>query len=180
MREWNVIVTTQPGWRREKALLGALNAYGEFHPSPFKDVCTGRVDDVEAFLEGLRSAVQAAEPWVADLGRVIPVEAVFRFTPGELMEKLKQAVAPLLPRLAGASFYVRLERRGMAESVASPGVERLVADHLFTLAEQAGAGLRVSFDDPDFIVCAETLGDICGVALISRALRERYPFVHVK
>lgn len=180
MREWNVIVTTQPGWRREKALLGALNACGEFHPSPFKDVCTGHVADPAAFLEWLRRAAGAGEPWIADLGRVIPVEVVFRFAPGELTEKLKLAVAPMLPRIAGGSFHFRLERRGMGESVASPGVERIVADHLFSLAEQSGVSLAVSFDDPDAIVCAETLGELCGVALITRALRSRYPFVHVK
>jgi tRNA(Ser,Leu) C12 N-acetylase TAN1 len=75
---------------------------------------------------------------------------------------------------------VRLERRGHAGEIATPEVERAVADHLFTLAAARGLQLRTDFTDPDYIVVAETLGDECGVALITRAMRTRYPFVHTR
>lgn len=48
------------------------------------------------------------------------------------------------------------------------------------LAEQVGLAMRTEFADPDFMIAAETLGTECGVALIRRALRERYPFVQVR
>lgn len=38
-------------------------------------------------------------------------------------------------------------------------------------------GLRASFDDPDTIVVAETIGERCGLAFLTRAMRRRYPFV---
>jgi hypothetical protein len=37
--------------------------------------------------------------------------------------------------------------------------------------------MRTAFDHPDFIVAAETVGHDCGVALLPRDLRTRYPFV---
>jgi tRNA(Ser,Leu) C12 N-acetylase TAN1 len=40
--------------------------------------------------------------------------------------------------------------------------------------------MRTEFADPDFVIAAETLGTECGVTLIPRALRERYPFVQVR
>jgi hypothetical protein len=39
------------------------------------------------------------------------------------------------------------------------------------------AALHTSFSDPDTVLVAETVGEECGVALLQRALRERYPFV---
>ena len=180
MEHWNVIVTALPGVAREFALLKELNHYGEFHPTQFKDVCVGRVADMGEFLEAMRLALEAEVAWVGDLARVIPVERTFRFTPDTLVEQLKAAVAPFVQRMDSGTCYVRLERRGLAGEVMSQEVEREVADHLFTLAEQEGKALRASFEDPDYIVAAETLGNECGVTLIDRGLRQRYPFVQPK
>lgn len=180
MEHWNVIVTALPGVAREFALLKELGRYGEFRPSMFKDVCVGRVEDVSEFLEAIRLAMEQEVEWVGDLGRAIPIERVFRFTPDTLTDQLKAAVTPFVQGMDSGTCYVRLERRGLAGEVMSPEVERAVADHLFALAEQEGKILRASFEDPDYIVAAETLGDECGVTLIRRELRQRYPFVHPK
>ncbi len=180
MEHWNVIVTALPGVPREFALLKELRRYGDFRPSMFKDVCVGHVENVSEFLEAIRLAMDQEVEWVRDLGRAIPIEEVFRFTPDTLTDQLKAAVAPFVRRMDSGTCHVRLERRGLIGEVMSPEVERAVADHLFTLAEQQGKALRVSFEDPDYIVTAETLGDECGVALITRELRQRYPFAHPK
>lgn len=179
--EWNVVITALPGLRREHTLLQHLSQLGEFHPSSFKDVCLGLVADMPRFLEAVRAAREAGEPWTADLGRIIPVEEVFEFAPETLSAQLKEAIAPFLERLPrSASLYVRVERRGLAGKVVSSQVEREVADHLFAQAEARGKVLHASFADPDYVIVAETLGEECGIAFLPRELRSRYSFVHAR
>jgi len=180
MKDWNMLVTVLRGPGREHHVLRELNLLGEFHGTEFRDVCTGRVEDAAAFLETLLRAVEAGAAWTRDLARAIPMARTFRFTPETLIDELQQAVAPLLERMHSGSFYVRVERRGLEGEVVSPEVERAVADHLFALAQAQGKALRTSFDDPDYIVVAETLGHECGVALLTREQRRRYPFVQAR
>jgi len=178
--DWNVLVTVRPGFAHEHSLLGALARFGTFRATPFRDVCAGRVEDVAAFLEAIREAAEAGKPWVAYLARAIPAESVLSFTPETVVERLKEAVAPLLGRMADGSFCVRLERRGLAGQVASSEVERAIADHVHALAQARGMRLRTDLSDPDFVIAIETLGEECGVALLPRAMRERYPFVQTR
>lgn len=177
---WNIIVTSLPGSRCEYRLLHELRSMGKFHTTEFKDVCTGYVEDVTNFLEAIRQAEAEGAPWVQDLGRVIPVEQTFHFTPETLVEQLKEAVTPYLGRISGGTFHVRLERRGLIGQVISPEVERSVAEHLFALAEKEGHKVMVSFKNADCIVAAETVGHECGVTLLTRDLRQRYPFVKTR
>ena len=175
--EWNVIVTVLPGAGHEHQLLGALARFGRFRATAFRDVCIGRVADVGEFLQAIRLAAEANKPWTARLGRVIPVEATFSFTVETLGECLKRAATPFVERMTSGSFHVRLERRGFEGRIRSQSVEREVAAHLFAIAAEQGKTLRTDFDDPDYIVVAETLGGECGVALLTRDLRSRFPFV---
>lgn len=174
---WNIIVTSLPGSGSEYRLLHELRAMGKFHTTEFRDVCMGYVEDVTNFLEAIRLAEAEGSAWVKDLGRVIPVEKTFHFTPESLVEQLKEAVTPYVGRISGGTFYVRLERRGLIGQVISPEVERSVAEHLFALAEKEGHEVIASFKDADYIVAAETLGHECGVTLLTRDLRQRYHFV---
>lgn len=174
---WNMIVTSLPGTGCEYRLLHELRSMGKFHTTEFRDVCMGYVEDVTNFLEAIRQAEVEGSPWVKNMGRAIPVEKTFHFTPEHLVEQLKEAVAPYVGRISGGTFHVRLERRGLIGQVISPEVERSVADHLFALAEKEGHEVRASFKDADYIVAAETVGHECGVALLTRDLRQRYPFV---
>jgi len=177
---WNVIITALPGRVHEQHLLEAAKKLGKFHPSSFKDVCVGQVSDIDAFLDRVKHAVDAGEPWASDLGRVIPIERTFHFTTETLVDQLNEAVAPMLERLLGGTFYVRMERRGHAGEISSSEVERAVADFLIQQAVRQGHRLTVSFENPDYILCAETLGDECGVGLLSRHMRLCYPFVDVR
>ena len=113
MKNWNVIVTVVPGPGRESHLLRQFRRLGQFEPTEFKDVCVGRIEDVAQFLETLRIGRENNEPWLADLGRVIPIEQTFPFVPQTLTEQLKQAVAPFVARMTEGTFHVRLERRGL-------------------------------------------------------------------
>jgi hypothetical protein len=180
MKDWNVLLTVVPGPHHARDLLGALSGRGRFAFSDFKDVILGQVADVPAFLAALLDAGAAGARWLANLARVIPVERRFHFSPESLESQLKQAAAALLDRVpAGGSFHVRLERRGLAGRVATQQIERAVAEHLFELGATRGIELRTAFDDPDFVVAAETVGEECGVALVTRELRTRYPFIRV-
>ena len=177
MRQWNLIVTIVPGPRHVRDTLAQLRRLGEFTPSSFKDVCTGQVPDVTRFLEVVRAARDAGERWAHLIARVIPVERTFTFTPESLTELIKGAVAPFVEHMRSGTFHVRIERRGLAGRIATQEIERAVADHLFSLAQAHAMQLETDFEAPDFVVAAETLGDQCGVALITRETSSRYPFV---
>jgi tRNA(Ser,Leu) C12 N-acetylase TAN1 len=177
MRDWNVLVTVAPGPGRKSRLLRRLRGLGWFEPTEFKNVCLGNVEDRTQFLETLRVGRENNEPWLADLARAIPVEQTFSFTPESLTEQMKQAAAPFVGRMTDGTFHVRLERRGLPGQVMSQEVERQVGEHLLELAETAGKRLHVSFANPDHIVAAETVGTLCGVALLDRALIGHCPFV---
>jgi tRNA(Ser,Leu) C12 N-acetylase TAN1 len=176
--DWNVLVTAQPGPQHTRPLLGGLRQYGEFRGTEFRDVCIGWVDEVGGFLESVRVAAEAHSGWIRHLSRVIPVERTFRFVPETLVALLTDAVTPLVERIvSGSSLYVRVERRGLMGQVSSAEVERAVADYVFELASRRGKTLHASFDDPDYILVAETVGERCGLGWLTREMRRHYPFV---
>jgi tRNA(Ser,Leu) C12 N-acetylase TAN1 len=177
---WNVNVTLRQGPVLRNELLAALPRYGRFRSTPFRDVCVGEVHDGEALLRGVDAALAEGRPCAGRIGRVIPVVTVLPFEPATLEALLKEAVAPLVERMTDGSFCVRLERRGLAGKVPSADLERAVAGHVYALAAARNLHLRTDFADPDFIIAAETLGAECGLGLITRALRERYPFVQTR
>lgn len=180
MRDWNIIVTVSPGPEHENALLQGLRPLGDFHRSRFKDVILGRVADTRAFLDALLSARQRNAGWAGALARAIPVEHTFPFTAANLANRIVAAAQDLLPRMADGSFHVRLERRGLGGEVDTQRIEREVADQIFDAALARQARLRVSFEDPDYILAAETVGEECGVALLTRDMLKDYPFVQTR
>jgi tRNA(Ser,Leu) C12 N-acetylase TAN1 len=105
---------------------------------------------------------------------------VFWFTPRDFTERLKEAVTPMVARMTEGSFCVRIERRGFAGELKTQDAERAVGEHVQTLAATQGKRMQTDLDDPDEVIAAETLGQECGVALLPRALREKYPFVQTR
>lgn len=181
MQPWNVILTIRPGSSHSSELITELRRLGDFHDTAFHDVLAGLVAKQREFLDRLADAREARAPWAEDVKRVIPVERVFIFTPDDLVEQWSESLPGYLDRMPPrATCFVRLERRGLVGQLHSVAVERMVADRLFDLAETRGVRLGVSFNDPDYIVLAETMANQCGLALITRELRQRYPFIHVK
>jgi tRNA(Ser,Leu) C12 N-acetylase TAN1 len=82
-------------------------------------------------------------------------------------------------RIDGGSFYVRIERRGHAGEIHSQPLEQELDRTLTEHVREQGATPYIDFKDPDAIVAVELIEDECGVGLITRAMRERFPFVKV-
>ena len=180
MHQWNLIVTVVPGPHHVHDVRSSLGHLGHFWLTSFRDVLIGWTDDTEALLQTIADAREKDKRWSHMVGRVIPVQNVFYFTPDNLAEQLKDAVTPLIEQMQSGRFYFRLERRGMAGQIPSQEVEQAVAAHLVSLAGDKGIELTTDFEDPDFIVAAETISTECGVCLLTRELMTRFPFVRPK
>jgi tRNA(Ser,Leu) C12 N-acetylase TAN1 len=138
------------------------------------------VEEVPRFLEGIRHAGEEHAEWWQYLLRVLPVERTFSFTPQTFAERVREAVTPFVQRMAGGTFHVRLERRGHKGTILGPAVVQRVGEYVMDLATRQGKTLHVSFQDSDYIVVVETMGNRCGVALVTRELHTRYPFVKIR
>jgi tRNA(Ser,Leu) C12 N-acetylase TAN1 len=147
--------------------------------TPFRYVCTGWVKDIATFLDALLEAEQAGRAWTRHVARVVPVAYTFEFSPDSLQGKLEAAVEETTAKIAGGTCFVRVERRGLGDEINTPALEQAIADHLFAAVEARGGALRTSFEDPDYVVAVETVDSDCGVALITREMRQRYPFIRV-
>jgi tRNA(Ser,Leu) C12 N-acetylase TAN1 len=178
--DWNVILTVVPGPRHVSEVLGALARFGRFSATSFKDVCVGRVSDVPAMLEAIAHARALEKDWGLAVGHVVPVESTFAFEPDRLADEVKRQAQHCFERLPEGSVCVRVKRRGLAGRVHSQLVEQAVADHIMTMAESACKRLSVSLSDPDCTIVIETLEAVAGIGLITRAQRERYPFMAVR
>ena len=174
---WNLVVTAQEGGG--KRLRRALRPLVELEWSPFRNVAFAWVPDRDAFLDAV-AALKVAQPRLDEwLGKIVPIEATFVLDVPRVLTQLEELVIPWLPRLAGASFHVRVVRRGHKGVLDSHATEQALGGRIVELLEARGTAGRVDFRDPDLIVHVELVGDVGGVALVPRALRERYPFVRV-
>lgn len=74
---------------------------------------------------------------------------------------------------------VRIERRGHAGDIHSQPLEQELDRTLLAHLREQGAAPLIDFKDPDAIVAVELIGNECGGGLITRTMRERFPFVKV-
>jgi len=157
-------------------VLREVSDLGEFKETGFRDVLQGQVDDLEAFLEELYKRQ------IMNVSRVIPVEEFFRFKPENLLEILKEKVRCLTDRIGeGESFCVRVERRGFKGAISSSDLERNLGGYIWQLLkDKYGKPPRVDLTNPDKLISIQTIGGLCGITLIDRRLREKYPIVKVK
>ena len=176
--DWNVLATSVEGAR--PILLAWLRRHAAFRGGGYRNVAIGRVADVPAFLDTLRDDLARDPGRGAILGRVLPIERTLLLDPSDPLGSLEAAVEPLHGRLAGGSYFVRLERRGLRDALHSSDGERILGAVLWRALEAAGHTPRVSFRDPDAIVVIETLGERAGIGIIDRALRSTYPFVRIR
>ena len=178
MASWNVLATSLEG--RRDALLMALRRLGKFRRGGYRNVVVGAVESVDEFLARVREALDADPLLPTALARVVPIEATVRFEAPTAVETLAAAAEPLIDRLAGGSFFVRLERRGLKGRLHTPTVERALGDHVWRALEARGYAPRVAFEDPDAILVIETIGDEAGLGVVTRALRAQHPFVKIR
>jgi tRNA(Ser,Leu) C12 N-acetylase TAN1 len=140
----------------------------------------GLVDTPLAFLDAIRAALEADPLLPTALAKVVPIELVVRFEVSQAVETIAAAAEPLLERLRGRSFFVRLERRGLKGRLHSPTVERSLGDRVWQALEARGGAPRVDFRDPDAVLVVETIGEQAGLTVITRELRQAYPFVKIR
>jgi tRNA(Ser,Leu) C12 N-acetylase TAN1 len=175
---WNVLATALEG--RRDALLIALRRLGRFRRGGYRNVVVGHVDDPPGFLRGVRDALASDPLLPTALAKVVPIEATVRFEATNAVDVVANAVEPFVERLAGGSFFVRLERRGLKGRLHTPTFERDLADRVWRALESRGHTPRVDFKDADAVLVVETIGDEAGLAVLTRALRREYPFVKIR
>lgn len=176
MQDWNVVVTIEGAHygqaSRELRLFGSVGRTG------FYNVLVLRVADISEFMERLAARARERPALQAGLARVVPATQRFAFqSPEEFEERTRQAVEPWLADLAGRRFHVRMHRRGFKGQLSSQSEERFLDGHIIERTAAAGAPAQMDFDDPDYIVAVETVGQQAGLSLWSRAERERFPFL---
>jgi tRNA(Ser,Leu) C12 N-acetylase TAN1 len=175
MTPWNVLATAKD--HEQRLLIRRLKRFGDFRWTPYLGVLIGRVEDHQAFLEQLRRGEEHEPGFLFPLARVVPLDRTFRFTPDALFPLLKAEALSYAGQIGNGSFYVRVERRGHRGDVQGRRIEQEVAAAVIELLTQRGCMARVDFDDPDVIIAIEIVGDECGIGMITKSLRERYPFV---
>lgn len=176
-RAWNVVLTAKNHEQRHLARL--VKRLGDFWWTPFLGILIGRVEDHEAFCDQLRRSEEDQPGFLHPLARLVPIDGTFTFQIETLPAQLRQAVLAYVDRIDSGSFYVRIERRGHAGEIHSQPLEQELDRTLIEHLEGQGGAPRIDFKDPDAIVAVELIGDECGVGLITRAMRERFPFVKV-
>jgi len=178
MKDWNVVVTSF--MNQERRLLSELAGLGEFHPSGFREAIIGKVPDVGKFLEALKHRWDE-QPFLPDLlSAVVPLQEVFPFTLENLMPKLQERVLALGPEIDDKAFYVRMKRRGHKGELDSQEVEQALDEFLKEELASRGQKCHIDFKAPEVIVVVETIHNQCGLGLVTREMKERYPFIKVK
>ena len=174
---WNVVVTAKD--HEQRHLARCVKRLGDFWWTPFLGLLVGRVEDHDAFREQLRRSEEERPGFLRPLARLIPIDRTFTFQVKHLPAQLERAVLAYADRIDSGSFYVRIERRGHAGDIHSQPLEQELDRTLLAHLREQGAAPLIDFKDPDAIVAVELIGDECGVGLITRTMRERFPFVKV-
>ena len=178
MKDWNLVITSF--MRQERRLLQELSGMGEFQPSGFAAVILGKVSDVHAFMEKLRE-LYGKSPVLSDLlSTVVPVRTVFPFTLENLETRLEEEIRALAPEIGGRAFYVRMKRRGHKGELKSVELEQTLDRFLKEEFCSQGQNCFVDFQAAEVIVVIETVHSQCGVGLVIREMKERYPFVRIE
>jgi hypothetical protein len=175
--DWNVIVTS--GDRGFVDMRKLLLPLGEVSKTPYYDVLTMRVSDLERFLEALRIEIRVNPAQRELIGRVLPCQRTFAFECAEELDtETKAALREIAPRLAGRTFGVHVEHRGF-ESKLSRLDDAAIAHTLLADLDGSGARGRVAFGDWDALVALETVGKRAGLAVLTKEMLDHYAFLSV-
>lgn len=178
MHDWNVVISTHEGRYREA--WSFLQEFGPLAKTDFFNILVMRVTDIPQTLEKVREKLEREPEGRSFVSRFMPLAGCFTFqSPAEFEEKSKEAVSAWLPDLVGRSFHVRIHRRGFKGKMSSMEEEKILDEYLLHGLQNAGAPGRITFEDPDFIIAAETAGPRAGFSIWSREELARYPFLHL-
>jgi THUMP domain-containing protein len=137
------------------------------------------VQDRQAFFDQLLHCEENEPGFLFPLARLVLLDRTFIFTTDTLVPLLKSEVLGYADQIGSGSFHVRVERRGHKDEIHSRQIEQALADALIESLSTRGHTPHVEFHDPDAVIAIEIVGNECGVGLITKSLRERYPFVKV-
>jgi tRNA(Ser,Leu) C12 N-acetylase TAN1 len=178
MNDWNVVVTVHEGGFTEARRL--LEKMGPVSRTEFFNVLVMRVEDIPSLLEHLRERVEREPGILNDIARLVPFTHPFNFQSPEMFEKnAMEIVSQWVPNLANKSFHVRMRRRGFKGRLSSMDEERFLDEYLLDALEKTGTPGHIVFDDPDFIIAVESVGNRAGLSLWSRDDLRRYPFLRL-
>ena len=177
MVTWNLLVTAKD--HEQRHLARKLKRLGDFRWSPYLGVLIGRVEDHQAFFEQLRRNEDIDPGFLLPLARIVPLDTTVTIDAASLLPTLKAEVLRYADRIGNGSFYVRVERRGHKGEIHGQHIEQELAHALLDWLTQQGCTPRVDFQNPDVTVAIEIVGNECGIGMITKSLRERYPFVKV-
>ena len=176
MLDWNVVVTVyEDGY---KSALRLLQPFGRLERTGYYNVLIMKVDDISAFIDRLAALVAETPGVLNDISRVVPCEICFDYTSApEFESKARDAALSWVPELAQSAFHVRMHRRGFKGRLSSQDEERFLDTVLLTALEEAGTPGRIAFEDPDAILCVDTVGERAGLSLWSRDELRRFVFL---
>ncbi|MGD8616109.1 MAG: hypothetical protein PVI91_10640 [Gammaproteobacteria bacterium] len=174
--EWNAVVTVYEG--HYGLALQLLGSFAEVSGTDYFNVLALRAEDPVELLETLESAAGRDPAINASLSRVMPVTETFAFqTPQEFEERARDTAALWLPCLVGQCFHVRMHRRGFKSRLSSQEEELLLDRFLLQRLQAEGESARIGFEQVDFILALETLGQQAGMSLWSREQIQRHPLL---
>ncbi len=176
MRDWNVVVTVQRGYFNQA--MQFLARLGRMGATDYFNVLVMNVDDPGRLLEDMLELIGEQPKVETAISRVMPACETFDFqTPAEFEARLKIAMEPWVPHLAGRSFHVRMHRRGFKGRLSSQSEERFLDEFIREKLQEQNSTGKIDFDDPDYIIDIETVGQRAGLMLWTREQRQRYPFL---
>ena len=179
MQDWNVVVTVNDRFARFHAERG-LKRFGKIATTEFHNVLVMQVADVGALLASLADMMDRDMSLINDISRLMPAQATFDFeTREEFDEKAGTAILGWADRMAGKTFHIRLHRRGMGDQLSSLEEEKVLDTALLDKLIEIGQPSRINFEDPDFVIDIETVGNRAGLSLWTREDLRRYPFLRV-
>jgi len=176
MLDWNLVVTTHAHrYGDARAILAPM---GELCDTDYYNVLVMRVAEPQVFLAALDRRLERMQAEASSLARVLPVTAIFSYqSPEEFELKAATAARAWLAQLAGTSVHVRMHRRGFKGRISSQEEAHRLADSLIAELTRRGETARVDFDEPDWILAVETVGQRAGLSLWSRDALRRYPLL---
>jgi tRNA(Ser,Leu) C12 N-acetylase TAN1 len=176
MEDWNVVVTVREHGYRQA--LEFLQVFGAVAGTEYYNVLTLRVADLGSFPASLQDALTRQPALRNALARIIPVEWTFLFQdPAEFERKACEALGGWIGRLGGHSFHVRMHRRGFKDRLGSQTQEQWLDHWLVEQVQTTGSSAHVTFEDPDFIIAVETVGQRGGASIWDRSDRAHYAFL---
>lgn len=177
LSSWNVLATAKD--LEQRHLARRLRRFGDFRWTEYRGVLIGRVEDHLAFFEQLRRHEEDEPGFLYPLSKLVPIERTFSFTLDTFLPLVKEAILPFVDQIGDGPFYVRLERRGHSGELHAQAVEQELGRDVIERLQARGRTPRIDYAHPEAIIAVETIGNECGVGLITRTIHERYPFVRV-